>query len=108
MGWIVTYGIVGLAIAMGALFVNFGWEHPSQLSASFGSFSYMVASSLLIAFCLLPCGGIIALFTLQSLYSEAHFFGIAAGGGLLFFMAVLNYIAVEYAFSVGERSLGLE
>ncbi len=47
--WIICYGIVGLAVGLGAYFANFSWEHSSQLVASFGSMVYMLASVLLVA-----------------------------------------------------------
>ncbi len=47
-GFIVAYGITGLAIGLGAQFANFDWEHPSELAASFGSLLFMLSAVMLI------------------------------------------------------------
>ena len=43
-----TFGIVGLAIGLGAVFAQFDWEHVSQLSANLGSVLFMIASMILV------------------------------------------------------------
>lgn len=53
-GLSICYGIVGLAIGLGARFANFNWEHSSQLSAGFGNMVFMISSILLIAANLIP------------------------------------------------------
>ena len=54
VSWIICYGIVGLAIGLGARFANFNWEHSSQLAAGFGNMVFMLASISLIAVNLVP------------------------------------------------------
>jgi ABC-2 type transport system permease protein len=46
-GVIVSHGISGIAIGLGARYANFTWEHPSQLAASLGSFLCMLTSMAL-------------------------------------------------------------
>ncbi len=53
-GFAVAYGVVGLAIGLGARFANFTWEHPSQLAAGLGSMVFMLCSVILIFINLLP------------------------------------------------------
>lgn len=50
----ICYGIVGLAIGLGARFANFNWEHASQLAAGFGNMVFMLTSISLIAANLVP------------------------------------------------------
>jgi ABC-2 type transport system permease protein len=50
----ICYGIVGLAIGLGARFANFNWEHSSQLAAGFGNMVFMLTSITLIAANLIP------------------------------------------------------
>lgn len=51
---VLSCGIVGLALGLGALFATFTWEHSSQLSAGFGSFVFMLASLGLIFLTMVP------------------------------------------------------
>ncbi|MCB0310624.1 MAG: hypothetical protein KDD42_05285, partial [Bdellovibrionales bacterium] len=43
-GIIMSYGIVNLALGLGARFSRFDWEHSGQLAASFGSMVFMLIS----------------------------------------------------------------
>ena len=47
-GLLISYGIAGTAIGLGAVFVNFTWEHSYQLAAGFGNFLFMLSSTFLI------------------------------------------------------------
>ncbi len=46
--FIISYGVVGLGIGLGAYYAKFDWEHTSQLIASFGSLVYMLCSVVLV------------------------------------------------------------
>lgn len=43
-GLILAWGMVRLAVGLGAQYARFDWEHPSQLAASFGSLIFMLFS----------------------------------------------------------------
>lgn len=45
---LICYGVVGLAVGLGAVFAHFEWEHASQLVASFGSLVFMLVSVVLV------------------------------------------------------------
>ncbi|WKZ57979.1 MAG: hypothetical protein QY326_04750 [Bdellovibrionota bacterium] len=45
---LICYGVVGLAVGLGAVFAHFDWEHASQLVASFGSLVFMLVSVFLV------------------------------------------------------------
>src|SRR5205085_1988025 len=56
VSWCICYGIVGMAIGLGARYANFNWEHSSQLAAGFGNMVFMLSSVTLISLNLIPAG----------------------------------------------------
>lgn len=104
--WVICYGIVGLAVGLGAFFANFNWEHSSQLAASFGSLVYMLFASLLIAINMVPTTLLVFLRTLRILnysFSDLQWYGcIATTAALLIY---INYAATRWALKVGENAL---
>lgn len=104
--WIICYGIVGLAVGMGAFFANFDWEHTSQLAASFGSLVFMLFSTLLIVLNLVPSGLLIFLRTLKMAgytFSDMHWY-LAVGCAALL-LIYLNYTATRWSLNLGEAAL---
>lgn len=104
---IICYGIVGLAVGMGAYFARFDWDHPSELAASFGSLVFIVFSILLITINLLPTGLIL-------LGKEAQAYeGTGRIGALWFYVAVLGAIVLAWinlwiagkAMDIGTKAL---
>lgn len=53
-GIILAWGMVRLAVGLGAQYARFDWEHPSQLAASFGSLVFMLFSIGFIMVAMLP------------------------------------------------------
>lgn len=104
--WVVCYGIVGLAVGLGAIFANFDWEHTSQLAASFGSLIFMLSATVLIAINLLPSGLLIFLRTLKlSGYGFTNlewYLTIASTSALLTY---INYCATRWALNAGVNAL---
>jgi len=104
--WIICYGVVGLAVGMGALFANFDWENSSQLAASFGSLIFMIASSILICISLLPVAILIFLRTLRNfgyVIPEPQWYICIASSAFL--LAYANYFAMRWAITAGENAL---
>lgn len=104
--WIICYGIVGLAVGLGAFFANFDWEHTSQLAASFGSLVFMLLSTLLILINMLPSGLLIFLRTLKMAgyeFSDSHWYTAVTCAALL--LIYLNYVSTRWALGVGENAL---
>lgn len=104
-GILLCYGLVALGIGMGAIFSQFDWEHPAQLSMSFGSFLFMIGSMLFLSLNLLPLG--IAL----SIYHFLPDF-IARDGGPMFLFGTtflvlysINRLTAWWALSLGARAL---
>lgn len=104
--WFICYGIVGLAIGLGAKFSNFTWEHSSQLVAGFGNLVFMFASIGLVGINLIPA--------CTMLFAESSPFSIFADSSLninVFYLAMftsmllLNYLVNRIAIQEGERAL---
>jgi len=104
--WIISYGIVGLAVGFGSLFARFDWEHPSQLAASFGSLIFMLFSSGLIFLNILPITLLIVLGGIQHdnpNFPPFHWYSVIIG--TLAIMTYLNICSTRWALKLGEKSL---
>lgn len=104
--WVLAYGIVGLAIGLGALFANFQWESTSQISASFGSLVYMLAGSMLVFLDIIPITIIIVCRTLRESgvsFSPAQWYMCIAS--TTFLLVYLNFAVTRWALRLGEQSL---
>lgn len=104
--WLMCYGIVGLAVGLGAVYANFDWEHPSQLAASFGSLIFMASSTMLIAINMLPLIGLTSLSTIkeQNLSManlEWNLFVLST----ILLIGYLNHLAMRWALKLGEKAL---
>lgn len=104
--WILCYGLVGLAVGLGACFANFEWEHASQLAASFGSLIFMLCGTILIFSSLVP---VLVLVFLQSFDNLGHELSTVewyvALACTAFLLAWMNYAAKRWALAAGERAL---
>jgi ABC-2 type transport system permease protein len=102
--FMVCYGMVGLAIGLGAVFANFNWEHSAQLAAGFGNLVFMLAGVVLVSVSLLLLW--VPLYLdyrgLADRWPSAWLFGTISSYVLL---AALNYGVSQWALSFGERSL---
>ena len=104
--WIMSYGLVGLAVGLGALFAHFSWEHASQIAASFGSLIYMLAGALLIGADMALAGALIVFRTLRSLgvqFSLVEWYASVICCAALF--VYLNFAVTRWALRLGERAL---
>ena len=103
--WVLSYGLVGLAMGFGAVFANFDWEHPSELIASLGSMIFMLSAAGLIL-ASIPLLWVLARFATGEL---AAIYGFK----LALFIVVLcliglwgmHVLAARAALDAGERSL---
>jgi len=104
--WVIAYGIVGMAVGLGAVFANFDWEHSSQLAASFGSLVFMLLSTVLIFVDVVPALILVFLRSLQTFgydFSTMQLVLALSSSGLLLFY--INYAAARAALRAGERAL---
>ena len=100
LSFLVSYGIVGMGIGLGAYFADFSWEHPSQLALSLGSFVYMLSSALLVLLNMFPMGFLLQLLLVKS-PSTLHITAICLVAGMI---AAMNIGAAKFALRLGERS----
>jgi ABC-2 type transport system permease protein len=105
-GFIVAYGITGLAIGLGARFSNFEWEHPSELAASFGSLLFMLTSVMLIFISLFIAWISLSYNLLYLVGVHSHGWGrqasVVAG---LACMTAIHVISARLALQGGEATL---
>lgn len=104
--WVMCYGILGLAVGMGAVFSNFSWDHPAQITAGMGAVLYFLTSVLLIAVSMLPVGGLLAARTLRE--QGMHFSSVQWAALVLLLSASLVYLHVlvhRWAMHVGHVAL---
>lgn len=103
LSMIVCYGLVGLAVGLGALFARFDWEHPSQLSASLGSMLFMISAILLVFFNMLP-----AWFLLAGDQSYAPALGLSLNQAVILLSLcalIFNILVVREALRLGAQKL---
>jgi ABC-2 type transport system permease protein len=104
--WVMCYGVLGLAVGMGAAFSNFSWDHPAQITAGMGAVLYFLACVLLIAVSMLPIGGLLAARTLRE--QGMHFSSLQWAALVLLLSASLVYLHVlvhRWAMHVGHTAL---
>jgi len=107
--WLVCYGIVGLAIGLGAYYANFTWESASQLSSGFGNLVFMVAATVIIALNIVFFW--VILFSREYVdsggqFSLVHWYLLTVC--MLFLFACINIIVARKALVIGERALSEE
>ncbi len=106
VSWVFCYGIVGLAVGLGAFFSNFTWDHPAQLTASFGALLYLFLSVILVVGSMVPTSVLVLLRTARSQGMNfpptqwAVFVVLASA-----FVVYLNFIAHRWAMKLGAQAL---
>lgn len=105
VSWMIAYGIVGLAVGLGAHFANFDWDHPSQLAASFGSLVFMLLSVMSIFINMLP--PLLLLFlraerVADELTATKWYLALACG---VLLVGYFNISIQRWALSLGAESL---
>ncbi len=104
--WILSYGVVAMAIGMGAYFSHFDWDHSAQLTTSFGNFLYLLLSSCFIMVSILPIAVMIFFRTLRSLGHDIPspvWYGVI--GVCAFITVSLNFFAAYLSLYLGQRKL---
>ncbi len=106
VSWIYCYGIVGLAVGLGAVFSNFTWDHPAQVTAGVGAVFYFFASALLIFVAGIPTAFLVVLRTLRSQGGE---FGDVQWGVLVVSASTMlvyaHVLAHRWAMRMGSAAL---
>ncbi len=102
---ILCYGLVSLAVGIGAIFSQFDWEHSSQVSTNVGSFVFMVVSIVFLALNMIPLGMMFGAYIIvpETAASPSQ---IAWTLGLsLTALLALNRIIACWALSAGVKAL---
>ncbi len=103
---LISFGLVNLAIGMGAIFARFDWEYSQQLVASFGSFIFMVFALTLIFVSVICCFiPILVLPKLVNFYPPSVLCNIIGGVIGIILVFVLNFFVSKFAIKTGAKSL---
>jgi ABC-2 type transport system permease protein len=102
-GVILTYGLVGLSIGIGAVFSQFDWEYSAQITTTVGSFTLMFASTVLLALDIIPLGFMFVSHLLLPGQPAGH--NWIAILSCLLGLFLINKLVASIALTVGERSL---
>ncbi|MDC0357737.1 hypothetical protein OAO01_02900 [Oligoflexia bacterium] len=104
--WVLSYGIVGMGIGLGAFFLNLRWEHPSQLTASFGVLAYLLSCTGLLFLSLLATTVVMLLQLMEALghsFPDLLWYVAIGLGGLA--LVFINYISTKIALKLGRSML---
>jgi hypothetical protein len=102
---IITHGLVALGVGLGARFSRFDWEHPAEISASWGNLLFLLAGLSTLALSFIP---IIACFTCYVFIPDifeasSNLLGLFASG--LAVLLLINLIIGKIALKLGESAL---
>ena len=101
-----AFGIVGLALGLGALFADFTIESPSQLAAGLGSLTFMLSSTILIFVSIAPVWGLLeTINAIEQFGFDAGAINFAYLAANLVFMAASNIAISTWALRKGARTL---
>jgi ABC-2 type transport system permease protein len=104
-GLILCHGLVGLGVGLGALFSQFEWEHPTQLSTSLGSFLFMFISMIFLAVNMIPLGLMFGTYLLFPEHTDSSRFCASVLGSGLALTYIMNKGASWWALTAGARAL---
>lgn len=104
-GIIFAYGLVALGVGIGARFARFDWEHPTELSTSWGNLVYTLCGLILLTVSLIPICLMFALliFFPQQFQDEASqtlLVGAALGIAL-----IIHLVIAKMMLAVGIKAL---
>ena len=106
LSWILTYGLVALALAFGARFSNFQWEYAAQLSSSLGALLYLACATCYIAIQMIPASLLIALRLLkESNVSFTYLEWYGCVGAVTALLVISNHLMARAALEYASRSL---
>lgn len=101
-----SVGIIGLAVGVGAVYAQFDWDNPTQVTTNIGSLVYMSLSLVLVLINLIPASCIFVLSSVErfsSGFSDLQYWVLLISSYLLLFFVNIN--AARRAILAGEHSL---
>jgi ABC-2 type transport system permease protein len=102
---ILCYGLVHLAVGIGAIFSQFDWEYSSQVSTNVGSFVFMVVSVIFLALNMIPIGMMFGAYIIMPGTAEDPTQVVWTLGLSLTALFLLNRIVAHWALSAGVKAL---
>jgi hypothetical protein len=100
-----AHGLVCLGLGLGARFARFDWEHPTELSTSWGSLLFIVCGFILNLISILPVLVIFGIYVfMPQRFTEASSLATLVGCGLAVVL-LLHLVAGELAMRLGARAL---
>jgi len=105
IGFILSYGLVGMSIGFGALFAHFEWDYSSQVSTNMGSFIFMAVSFLALGANLVPAALMFGAYAfMPNVFPHPASQSLILVAGILV-LALMNWGCAAAAISLGSRSL---
>jgi hypothetical protein len=102
---IITHGLVALGVGLGARFSRFDWEHPAEISASWGNLLFLLAGLSTLALSFIPLITCFACYVfIPDMFDAAsNALGLFASG--LAALLLINLIIGKIALKLGESAL---
>jgi len=104
-GLILCYGLVTLAVGLGAIFSQFDWEHSTQISTNVGSFVFMVVSIIILALDMIPLGMLFGAYIIMPEIAQDSVQVTWIVGLSLTALFVLNWLIARWVLTAGARAL---
>jgi hypothetical protein len=104
-GAILAYGLVALGVGIGARFARFDWEHPTELSTSWGNLVYTLCGLIIVTLSLIPVSlmfGLLIFFPAQFQDDKSQTLLISATLGIVL---IINCILAKIMLALGVRAL---
>lgn len=102
----IAFGVIGLAVGIGAVYARFDWDSPAQVTASFGSLVYMFLSLLLILVSIIPASFLFILSCNPEFANQMRPFDYwASYSGSLMLLISLNVMVTKRAIAAGVNVL---
>jgi len=102
---IIAHGLVALGVGFGARFGRFDWEHPAEISASWGNLLFLLAGLITLTLNFIPlCAGFACYIFLPELFtSKSNVISLFTLTSSL--LLLINFIVGKIALKIGISAL---
>lgn len=104
-GVILSYGLVALGVGIGARFARFDWEHPTELSTSWGNLVYTSCGLIVLTLSLIPVSIMFGLFVFLPAQFEDTKSQLMLVGTALCFVFLIQITVSKIMLGIGMRAL---
>lgn len=105
IGITLSHGLVALGIGVGARFARFDWEHPTELSTSWGSLVYTLCGLLVVTLSLIPITGMFGLYIFLPITFQDRTNVILLLAFGLSSLGLLHALIAKITLRIGSQSL---